>query len=214
MKAVSASVWDLDLMKNEDRRRHLLSDISPRELIDLIVEEVKEAVSTGHCGLRWSTADENVGFRRVEAVIRLSFESLDLLFNGRMGYRAQYYRSTRAGQFYNRTIIERVTPIIAPLFHKLEKLYADLFCKSLIGPHSKIWFAGDWVHHDDPPELTPTRWTEYWVGKEKKMGLIAPQPKEPMLDIKGTWISPVTGAMWLPEHKKLRDQEIHLTGWT
>ena len=87
---------------------------------------------------------------------------------------------------------------------------------SLNGPHSKVWVAGDWaafIHESEV--LKPPRWVAYWSRcQDKPLGLAAPLPGEPALDLKGTFICKETGRPWLPESKKDRDQKIYSSGWT
>ena len=55
--------------------------------------------------MHWEEAKEQKGYWRVESTIPLTVDTFDLLFNGRMGYRAQYYRSVEDERVFNRRLV-------------------------------------------------------------------------------------------------------------
>jgi hypothetical protein len=155
----------------------------------------------------------------LESTIPLTVDTFDLLFNGRMGYRAQYYRSVEDGRVFNRRLVNALTPMIrSALIVEQCSLPAEWSQVelSLKGPHSKVWVAGDWAAFIHESEVfKPARWVTYWSRcQDKPLGLAAPLPGEPALDLKGTFICKETGRPWLPESKKDRDQKIYSSGWT
>jgi hypothetical protein len=170
------------------------------------------------CGY-WREACDQKGYWRVESTVPLAAEAFDLLFNGRMGYRAQFYRSVDDGRRFNRSLVDRLTPVIeAALEHGRCSLPVEWnqVEQSLNGDYSKVWVAGDWATFIHEPEvLKPARWGAYWSRcQDKALGLAAPLPCEPALDLKGTFICEKTGKPWLPESKRDRDQKIYCSGWT
>jgi hypothetical protein len=219
MQAVAAVDWNLEKMTDPERRCRLLDSMSPKKLLERVDTDANKAVADNTVCVHWREADDQKGYWRVESTVPLAADTFDLLFNGRMGYRAQYYRSLDHGRTFNRILVDRLTFVIkAALRHGRCSFPAtwNQVKQSLKGPHSKLWVAGDWAAFIcEPQVLKPARWIAYWSRcQDKALGLAAPLPGKPELDLKGTFICKKTGEPWLPESKKDRDQKIHCSGWT
>lgn len=219
MQAVIADDWNLTGMTDAARRCHLLGSLSPEGLLKQVEKEANKATGNNGVCVHWREACEQKGSWRVEATVPLTANTFDLLFNGRMGYRAQYYRSVVEGVKFNRMLVDRLTPVIKGVLENRPCGFPASWNQveqSLKGPHSKVWIAGDWATFIHEPEvLKPSRWVAYWSrSQDKALGLAAPMPNEPALDLKGTFICEKTSKPWLPDSKKDRDQKIHCSGWT
>ena len=108
MQAVAASDWDLREMADSARRSRLLSPVSPEKLLERLEAEAKKAAANNTVRIQWREADEQKGYWRIESTVPLTAETFDLFFNGRMGYRAQFYRSPDAGRTFNRSLVYRL----------------------------------------------------------------------------------------------------------
>lgn len=219
MQAMVADDWDLKEMTDSARRYRLLGSVSPQELLERVEAEAKEVAANSTVSVHWREATEQKGYWRVECTVPLTVDAFDLLFNGRMGYRAQYYRSVEDGRVFNRHLVNVLTPMIRIVLENGQcslPVEWNQVEQSLKGPHSRVWVAGDWaafIHESEV--LRPARWAAYWSRcQDKALGLAAPLPGEPALDLKGTFICEKTGKPWLPESKKDRDQKIYCSGWT
>jgi hypothetical protein len=214
-----ADDWNLEEMTDSARQCRLLGSVSPQELLERVEAEAKEVAANNTVCVHWRAATEQKGYWRVESTVPLTVDTFDLLFNGRMGYRAQYCRSVEDGRVFNRRLVNVLTPMIRTA---LENGQCSLSVEwnqveqSLKGSHSKVWVAGDWAAFIHELEaLKPARWVAYWSRRQDKaLGLAAPLPGEPALDLKGTFICDQTGNPWLLESKKDRDQKIYCSGWT
>jgi len=219
MLAVIADDWNLTEMMDAARRCRLLGSLSPKGLLEQVEEEANGATGNNGVCVHWREACERKGYWRVEAMVPQTANTFDLLFNGRMGYRAQYYRSIDEGGKFNRMLLDRLTPAIKAVLENWQCGFPASWNQveqSLKGPYSKVWVAGDWaVFYRAPKVLKPTRWVTYWSHHEDQpLGLAAPLPCEPALDLKGTFICEKTSKPWLPDSQKDRDQKIHCSGWT
>jgi hypothetical protein len=212
LSAVSAEEWVITFEIPEDRRRRLIEVPSATDLIKRVAEEaMSAATSSGMPRPTLIPAIEQPGCYRAEAKIPVTDEAFDQLFNGRSGYRANYYLSPEGGASFNRTIVDSLIPAI---LHASES-DGQFFEQSLRGQYSKIWVVGDGrAFLDAPPALLPERWRIYWEGKESALGLRLPLPPHPQIDVKGTFIHSASHYEWLPDVKKGRNNDIHEKGWT
>ena len=88
MRTAPVDIWNLIEMSDVTRRSLLLCSMSPHELLDVVKVESSKAGTCGSLDVRWNEAVDRPGYWRVEAVVPLSVDTFDLLFNGRMGYLA------------------------------------------------------------------------------------------------------------------------------
>jgi hypothetical protein len=204
--------WDLSQIKDSNRRYRLLHPPSGEEVITAVAQDARAAAEKGKLSVKWEPAKETVGFYRLWARIPIQADNFDLLFNGRSGYRAHYYVSADDGAYFNRTLIDALTPIILSVgIPSSPRL--NIIKSSIAARWSKVWVADDTqVFGCAPPdEFRPSRWAE--KRRAGNMGLRAPRPAGPAIDVKGTWIRPSDGAIWIDPIKKTRDQDLHRTGF-
>lgn len=215
MQAVPPQAWNLDEIQDDDRRRLLLSSLSPEDVLDWVEAEARDAVRK--VALRWVDAKEHAGCSRIEAVVPLHKMTFDLFFNGRMGYRAQYYLSVDEGHRFNTRLVERLLPVVqdAAATGAMPVGWATVE-NSWKGPYSRAWIAvGRAALVHEPKVLRPERWVKHWERSQGvPMGLAAPRPDSPMLLFKGTHVSRQTAEPWRPDGERDRDESIHRSGWT
>jgi hypothetical protein len=216
MRMVERAEWDLSRMP-EERRNRLLDPPSPGELLLTVHREAMEATPEGRGLIEWQLGRDDgdmVGCGRAIVVLPLRPATFDALFNGRSGYRAQYYLSCAEGADFNRQL---VLSLIEParIVYRSKPLQEPwtLLQHSLQGPWSKIWVHGDAKPFEDAPtdEFRPGRWVER--DHSVSAWLRAPLPDRPAIDLKGTWVSAATNeyrqdAVW----KGDRDCRLHERG--
>jgi hypothetical protein len=211
---VPVEEWIIDetLLRDGPRKTRLI-DVPPP--LDLIREVSREAARAPGIRLALVQSAEQPSYFRVEAQIRLPDPLFDQLFNGRSGYRAQYYISAAKGAALNRRIVDALTPTILDGCRcKIFVGEADAIRRSLAGRYSKIWAVGDGcVFLNSPSALRPERWKSYWEGNDSELGLKLPLPSAPQLDLKGSFVRLETDEDWVPVEKADRDGDIHRTGW-
>jgi hypothetical protein len=80
-------------------------------------------------------------------------------------------------------------------------------------PHAKIWIVDDQAAFDGAVEggLQPERW---WSREGKKRGCRAPLPAHLMIDLKGAFIDPKTGAFWVDTCKEDRACDLYGKGFS
>src|SRR5205814_8045501 len=92
----------------------------------------------------------------------LEVETFDTLFNGRSGYRAQYYLSCIEGIAFNAALVGALLPVLHIACERTspDELLASRW--SFGGPESKVWVLGDNAHFvaARDGEFSPRRWTE------------------------------------------------------
>ncbi|WP_126452353.1 hypothetical protein [Sulfuriflexus mobilis] len=167
------------------------------------------------------TGDKCKGFERVSVTIPVSERFYDQFFNGKGGYRAQYYLWIENGESFNRALVEAVAPLII----NAEQLYNDKFArelceKSLLGKYSKFWFSKDIT---DPSAeeylnrmkegITVKRWLEYWKNKQQpRKGILLINPESKVILLNGTFVNMNTDEEC--EQKPFRSKELYEKGWT
>ena len=210
LSAVRAQDWIITPEIPEERRRRLIDVPPSADLIKRIAEEAMGAAKSSRIpNPTHIQADEQPGYYRAQARIPVTDEAFDQLFNGRSGYRANYYLSPEQGATFNRALVDCLIPAILHACSRDQ----ELIDRSLRGRYSKIWVAGDGKSFwDCPPALVPERWVTYWRRKSSDTCLRMPLPRPPQIDVKGTFINPTTGQEWLPKIKEDRDKDIHLKG--
>ncbi|MGY4427555.1 hypothetical protein ACVWWO_000032 [Bradyrhizobium sp. F1.13.1] len=99
MRSVPASEWDLSGLEDTDRRIRLLQEVSGDSLIGGIVIAAEKATSEGQASFQWQQAIDKEAppdTFRIVSQIPLPERLFDQLFNGRCGYRAQYFLRRKA----------------------------------------------------------------------------------------------------------------------
>src|SRR5215218_1359089 len=105
MRMVNIEEWDLTGMRDRSRAAKLMSPLNGEDLIQLIGNEARQAAVHGQATWRWQEGQEMAGCGRAVASFPLRQDTFDALFNGRSGYRAQYYLSCDEGTHFNSTLI-------------------------------------------------------------------------------------------------------------
>jgi hypothetical protein len=152
------------------------------------------------------------GYSRAVFSVRICRQTFDYLFNGRSGYRAQYYRSVDEGAAFNCHQVRALLPAINVIFDQNPKGHPwAIVERSIAGPWSKLWVSGDSVPFKEAPdgEFRPRRWHELGIPI---VWLKAPLPREPAIEIKGTWMSNSNDGYVIDPMKADRDQQVNIRG--
>jgi hypothetical protein len=188
MQMVDPGEWDLSGMVDRDRAARLLDPLPGEDLIVSVAAEAMEAALDGRSSWGWQDGDHMAECGRGIASFPLHRDTFDALFNGRSGYRAQYYLSCQEGANFNAMLIGA---LLRPLSIACERAAAEQ-AKSLQhsfgGPYSKIWVLCDGGPFNAAPEgeFKPRRW---FKNNPVSVGLRAPVPELPGIQIKGSWIN-------------------------
>jgi hypothetical protein len=190
MRMVDLAEWDLSGMEERDRDRaaRLLDPPSGEELISAVAAQALEAAIQGRSSWSWQHGKVMAGCGRAIGSFPLYADTFDALFNGRSGYRAQYYLSCQEGIEFNARLISALQK---PLRLACERAPTDLVASlqhSFEGPYSKIWVLCDGGPFCGAPkdEFKPRSWFE---RNPASMGLRAPFPDLPGIEIKGSWMN-------------------------
>lgn len=211
-RSVSKEDWILSEVLGE-RRQVLLYGLGPGALIDALIEEGGQAANRGLIDLRWQKSCESPGYFRLVAKIPLARVTFDQIFNGRSGYRAQFYLSPEEGVLYNREILDRLCTAIEVSYSKQSmEVPLDLVIQSLRAPHAKLWVGNEQAAFDEAAEetLNPLRWVENNAGRGRR----APLPNDPMIDVKGAFIDPLTNDFFVDKLKIDRPLDLFNKGYT
>jgi hypothetical protein len=181
-------------------------------MLDRLAVAASQARQSNHIVLEWQQATDNEAppnTFRVVTQIPVEVAFFDELFNGRCGYRAQYYLSPEEGETFNRRVIEALEPAVANLNLAALGISRDLIRRSLLGPYSKIWAFDEQAAFDAaaPGMLMPGRWRSNGAGRGTRLPLTA------ILDFKGTFLQP-NGAYWVDPIKLTRANDLHERGYT
>jgi hypothetical protein len=212
LRTVSEAEWSLgDAIAA--RHSRLLDVPTPDALLAELLSEASEAAQTGRIRLVWQPSTVAPGFFRVEAVIPLSEEIFDQFFNGRSGYRAQYYLSPEEGVLYNRDLLQGLKAALSAAYAQQPMpVGRDFVLTSVDGPHSKVWVYGEQSAFNTAPEnsLNPPRWVE----NQGRLGRRAPLPHHLSLELKGVFIHPWSGRLFVDELKADRACDLFLRGYS
>lgn len=195
------------------RHARLLDVPTPDELLTKLLNETSAAVEARKVRLVWQPSTEAPGFFRVEAVIPLGEETFDQFFNGRSGYRAQYYLSPEEGVLFNRDVLQGLKERLTEAFtRQLVPVGLDLVLASIDGPHSKVWVYGEQSPFNNAPEfsLNPRRWVE----NDACLGRRAPLPTHLSLELKGVFIHASSGRLFVDELKVDRAYDLFAKGYS
>lgn len=196
-----------------ERQGRLLDVPRPEDLLLRIITEAREASRMGLIRIAWQESTERPAYFRLVAQVPLSEITFDQVFNGRSGYRAQYYLSPEEGILYNRDILDGLVPALkAAYINQPVPVEFDLLERSLRAPHSKMWVFEEEAAFDAalPNTLNPPR----WVAKGATRGRKAPLPEHCMIDIKGAFINPDTNDLFVDELKLDRAFDLFNRGYT
>jgi len=196
-----------------ERRDRLLEVPQPQELVISVIKESEDAVRHGRIALTWQESCDRPGYWRLVAQIPLSETTFDQFFNGRSGYRAQYYLSPEEGVLHNRDVLDGlVLPI--RLTYEQRPLTVDwaFVERSMRAPHSKIWIFEEKAAFDaaGQNELNPPRWVEHCATTGRK----APLPSHCTLDVKGAFVRLGTGDLFVDPLKLERPLDLFHRGYT
>ncbi len=172
-----------------ERSARLLNVPSPAELLESLAQEASRASTNNQIGLDWQEACESRGYFRLVAQIPLSEVLFDQFFNGRSGYRAQFYLSPEEGVLFNRDVLDVLTPPLVDTYRKKPlAVPIERIQDSLSGPHAKVWIYKEQEAFEEalPETLNPPRWVE----SNAVMGRRAPLPYHRSIDIKGAFLKP------------------------
>jgi hypothetical protein len=212
IRAVPAEDWDLSNLNDGNRRERLSRGTSAGELIVQLVTAASQAMQNNQIVLEWQQATDKEAppnTFRVVTQIPVDEAFFDELFNGRSGYRAQYYLSPEEGEAFNRRVIEVLEPVVATVDLAALGVSRALIRGSLLGPYSKIWAFDEQAAFDaaTPGMLMPARWRSNGAGRGTRLPLAS------CVDVKGTFIQP-DGQYWVDELKLDRAMDLHLKGYT
>lgn len=211
MRMVEPADWCLSgaLLKRRDR---LLDVPRPEELLEHAIAQAGEASRCGRIKPAWEPADERPGYFRLVAQIPLNETTFDQIFNGRSGYRAQYYLSPEEGILYNRDILHGLGPALeTACTNQPLSVDSEDIEKSLQAPHSKIWVFEEKAFGDAVPyALNPPR----WVDNCAECGRRAPLPSHCMIEVKGAFIRPGTSGLFVDDLKLDRACRLFNYGFT
>jgi hypothetical protein len=199
-------------MKDRHRAAKLAGPPSTESILSLVVQEASDE-TLGLRRVTWEGGTLMKGCSRAKVFFPLSPDTFDALFNGRSGYRAQYYLSIQEGVRFNRILIDALRDAVRSAYclHPLEQS-ESLILHSFDGPWSKAWIYEDRDAFQNAPqgELLPRRWVE---SNPDCIGLCAPLPLVTAVELKGTWVSDIDhGYKQDCEYKGDRDQRLHETG--
>ena len=203
MKSVPKDEWQIDPTVDSQRKSLLLSEVSPDELLERVYDEAMAAADKGEVSLCWEPCQRRTGFFRAASTIRLREATFDLLLNGRMGYRGQYYLSLAAGREFNRKLVDLLS---GPIERAFKVVGSRLDCelvdvqRSLREKDSKVWAYLDKDAFQGQPGLTTPMWVANCKATQAKLGLHLAALNPPKIEIKGTWVTKDREAMPLAEY--------------
>lgn len=133
---------------------------------------------------------EMAGCGRAIASYPLRSDTLDALFNGRSGYRAQYYLSCSEGIQFDAALISALLKALVFACDRAPLSMMAALQRSFEGPYSKVWVLCDGGPFQAAPEgeFMPKRWVE---KNPASIALHAPLPNLPAIEIKGSWMTGV-----------------------
>ena len=212
-RAVTPEQWDLSRLNDMSRQRRLLSVPTPDELLTRVLTEAKQSAQSSTTSLNWQPSDAMPGYSRVCAKIPITEEAFDQLFNGRSGYRAQYYLSPEEGVLFNRRILDGIVEAIQFAYRRNPLTVAlDAVEQSLNAPHAKIWIyrEQDAFEEATPDLLNPARWVENGATRGRRI----PLPIDHSIDLKGAFIHEKTGELFVDFLKEDRACDLYRKGYT
>lgn len=209
-----APVTEWMLGREIDSRHSRLLDVpQPGHLLAEVINEAIRGAKRGCIRLSWQEADECKGYFRLVAQVPLEQEAtFDQFFNGRSGYRAQYYLSPEEGVLYNRDVLQGLKDALSCAYHQQplgESLAVVL--RTIDGPHAKVWLFDEIAAFDSSPvnSLNPER----WINNNACRGRRTPLPSHLTLEVKGAFIKPFTGELFVDPLKIDRACDLFRKGY-
>src|SRR4051812_31473832 len=92
-RMVCSTDWDLTNLHDVTRRERLMKPLTPDNLIEALLAIAQQSANRDRVRICWQESIEAQGYFRLWAQIPIGESMFDQLFNGRSGYRAQYYLS-------------------------------------------------------------------------------------------------------------------------
>jgi hypothetical protein len=131
-----------------------------------------------------------VGCGRAIASFPLDAETFDTLFNGRSGYRAQYYLSCIEGIAFNAALVGALLASLQTACERASPDQGPVSRWSFQGPDTKIWVLGDSAPFIAAPdgEFSPTRLMDRSL-LARSPWFRAPRPDKAGIEVKGTGVS-------------------------
>lgn len=212
LRTVSEDEWQLSGVISSDRRERLLNPPAPDALLERVFAEAAQSCLRGEGTAAWEPSEERAGYHRIKAEVAIQETTFDQLFNGRSGYRAQYYLSPEEGILYNRDVLEGLTSCITELARKLVLSHPDRIRTSLLAPHSKIWVVNERQEFENAESgmILARRWVE----NKACLGCRAPLPRCPRVDVKGAFVDPHYSDVFVDDLKLDRAWDLHRKGFT
>lgn len=212
-RQVPRRVWDIDQLGIPNRIEYLLDSMSPEDVADSFFIDALKSAQASEIELKWQESNERPSYFRLTAKIPVSDITFDRLFNGRSGYRAQYYLSPEEGVLYNRQLIDGLQPslLIAHEQNSAGQSFENLW-RTLAAPHAKIWVFDEKAAFDEAAEnsLNPPRWVENKATRGRR----APLPNDCAVDLKGAFLIPGTDEYFVDDLKLSRPYDLHCKGYT
>ena len=213
MRMVKAADWRLNELLGPTRVQRLLNVPEPETLLEHVQATSVAAARAGQVFLKWQKADDAPEYFRLVAQIPVGEVIFDQVFNGRSGYRAQYYLSPEEGVIFNRQLVRNFEPTVRLAFEQQPlTVKVDFVVESLFAPHSKIWIFNELDAFDSALEdaLNPPRWLENGATRGRR----APLPDHFTIDLKGAFIHELNRELFVDELKLSRPCDLHMKGYT
>jgi hypothetical protein len=211
-RTVEVEEWCVSEALGTDRSERLVNVPDPLELLELTRLSAMTATAAKRVSLHWQEADDAPGYFRLIARIPIDEIAFDQLFNGRSGYRAQYYLSPEEGIIFNRRLVDNFEPVVSVAFEQAPlAVRFDAVTNSLLAPHAKIWIYEERDAFDNAliDGLNPRR----WIINQATRGRRAPLPPHCTIELKGAFIDE-RKHLFVDELKLARPCDLHLRGYT
>ncbi len=215
--SLPADTWQLHLLDDRRRRVQLGSSSIYPKLVTRLASRSKVLQAVVR------PADTEPRALRLEAVLRVEVRDLDLFFNSRSGYRAQYYEAEELGDAANRLAVDALLLKLVPqaICARTRRSASELARASLEAASAKIWIhQGLWLRLCRHRErvLTVPRW-QFGLSSEDRRtrklarwGALAPVTEERIV-VKGAFILDGRPANFGKPHG-VRASELHSLGFT
>jgi hypothetical protein len=192
------------------RCKQLSASLSTSEISSYMAAQAMQVSATNGICLRWEEAIEKPSYWRANVKISIQENLFDQLFNGRSGYRAQYYLSVHEGENFNRSLVDTLIPAIRKAYEikPLENATWLAVEASLKGRYSKIGVKNGNAYEREKTLVTPR-----WKDSEWGSRLLATFP--PQVDVLGTFVQLNNFSDdWIDDCKKDRPCDMHKKGFS